>query len=242
MIRFRYFSLVILICSGLISGLDKTNAQDIPFEADEILQKHYAAIGLESKKKINTLISFGALNQLGADLQISIIQKRPSFYRMDVHLNEGRISQGFDGERGWMLNPFVSPDTVAITGPELNQLKESADFDGILVNYHKLGYRITYDAAGIWNERPVLILKLSKESEVSLRFFLDAETYLILKTEARYMINGLPINAQSEFSDYKIRGGVSFPYRIINRNGQLMTEIKIDTIRINEELDDLLFR
>ncbi len=219
-----------------------TSGQDIPLEVNEILKKHYTAIGLDKKMEIKTLVSFGALSQLGNDLQISILQKRPSYYRMDVHLNEGRISQGFDGKNGWMLNPFVSPDTVRITGPELNQHKESADFDGVLVNYQNLGYILNYEAAGVWNEHPVLILKLSKKPGISLRFFLDAETYLILKTEAQYIINGLPINAQSEFSDYKKIGGVNFPYRIINRNGQLMTEIKIDTIRINEELDDFIFR
>ncbi len=217
-------------------------AQNQALELTDILDKHYKAIGLEKKKKIKTLVSIGALNQLGTDLQISIIQKRPSFYRMDVHLEEGRISQGFDGEKGWMLNPFISADTVAITGPELAQLSESAIFDGILVNYESQGYEISYDAAGIWNNSTVHILKLSKGLGTTLRVFLDDQSFLILKTEANYLIDGLPVDAQSEFSEYKKTGGVYFPYKIINRNGQFMTEMKIDTIRINEKLDDLLFK
>lgn len=241
---FRIFKciFVTLIFFG-IAGLNHLAiGQDTPMEVEEILAKHYKAIGLEKKKNINTLVSFGALKQLGTDLQISIIQKRPSKYRMDVHLNEGRISQSFDGKNGWMLNPFVSPDTVSITGAELKQLQESADFDGVLVNYDKQGYTISYDAAGMWKDRPVFILELRKEHGIKLRFFLDAETYLIHKTEANYNIDGLTVEAQSEFSNYKRIKGVSFPYSIINRNGQLMTEIKIDTIRINENLDDKLFR
>ena len=217
-------------------------AQNQPLELKDILDKHYKAIGLEKKKKIKTLVSIGALNQLGADLQISIIQKRPSFYRMDVHLEEGRISQGFDGKKGWMLNPFMSEDTVSITGPELAQLSESAIFDGILVNYDSQDYEISYDAAGVWNNNTVHILKLSKGPGTTLRVFLDDQSFLILKTEANYLIDGLPVDAQSEFSDYKKTGGVYFPYKIINRNGQFMTEMKIDTIRINEKLDDLLFK
>lgn len=242
MIRFHFYLSLIFVCSGLTPGVSQLFSQDKPVELSDILAKHYQAIGLNEKKKIQTLISFGALNQLGTDLQISIIQKRPSFYRMDVHLNEGRISQGFDGKNGWMLNPFISPDTVIITGPELAQLKESAEFDGVLVNYKKLGYSIVYEADGMWNSHPIYILKLSKASGITLKFFLDSETFLILKTEASYMINGHPLYAESEFLDYKKTGGVLFPYQIINRNGQLMTEMRIDTIRINEKLEDILFR
>ena len=236
------YLLSFFLCFGLTPGIPQAYGQDLPKDLNDILENHYKAIGLKEKRNIQTLVSFGALNQLGTDLQISIIQKRPSFYRMDVHLNQGRISQGFDGENGWMLNPFVSPDTVVITGPELSQLKESAEFDGVLVNYKKLVYSIIYDADGTWDGHGVYILKLSKEPDIALKFFLDSETYHILKTEAAYIINGLPLNAQSEFSNYKKVGGVLFPYQIINRNGQLMTEMKIDTIRINEDLEDNLFR
>ena len=242
MIRIRLYFLIPLIPALLLTGISRVCAQDIPQDVEEILNRHYKAIGLQKKKQIETLVSFGALSQLGSDLQISIIQKRPSMYRMDVHLSEGRISQGFNGSEGWQLNPFISPDTTIITGHELNQLRESADFDGVLVNYEKLGYDISYDAAGMWNERPVLILKLTRDDDTELKFYLDAESFLILRTEAVYIIDGLRVNAQSEFSDYRKTGGVRFPYRIINRNGQLMTEMRIDTIRINEELDDILFR
>lgn len=218
------------------------SSQDFTLEVEDILQKHYKAIGLDRKKKIKSLISFGKLNQLGTDLQISIIQKRPSFYRMDVHMDEGRISQAFDGREGWALNPFISGDTIEIKGPELIQLAESADFDGVLVNYKKLGYSPGYDASGVYNGRPVYILKLTKEDGNSLRFYLDEESLLILKTEAEYNIGGMPLRAISEFSDYRKVSGAYFPYKITNRNGQMMTEMRIDTIRINERLDSKLFR
>lgn len=238
----KKFRILILVNAVLTLSFMPAASQNQPMELNDILQSHYKATGLENKKNIQTLISFGALSQLGSDLQISIIQKRPSFYRMDVHLDQGRISQGFDGKNGWMLNPFVSADTVEIAGPELIQLSESADFDGILVNYKKHGYEINYESAGVWKGQAVYILSLKRQPSTTLRFFLNAETFLIMKTEADYMINELPLKAESEFSDYRVSGGVKFPYRIINRNGQLMTEIKIDTIRINEPLEDFLFR
>ena len=227
---------IVISCPARLAG------QDLDQGAIDILQKHYTAIGLESKNKIKTLISIGMLAQLGSDLQISIIQKRPSFYRMDVHLPQGRIAQSFDGRDGWSLNPFVSEDTLEITGPELVQLRESADFDGVLVNYEKLGYTPVYEASGVHNGRPVHILRLTKRDGSSLKFYLDEESFLILKTEADYNISGLPVQAISEFSDYRKTSGVYFPYKITNRNGQMMTEIRIDTIRINERLETKLFR
>jgi outer membrane lipoprotein-sorting protein len=237
-IRFR----VMLVLAALATIMGTVKAQDETVELEQILSNHYKSTGLENKRKINTLITVGKLNQLGSDLNITIIQKRPTFYRMDVHLEDGRITQAYNGEEGWMINPYLSADTVAITGPELVQLAESADFDGILVNYEELGYKIEYESAGVLGARPVYILKLTRDPSSIIRVFLDANNYLIVKTEAEYSIEGFPLQALSEFSDYRKRAGVMFPYRIENRNGQLTTEIRIDTIRINERLDDILFR
>lgn len=238
----KKLNIIVFLATVVTIFTGRSFCQDFSLDADDILQKHYSATGLELKKNIKSLISIGMLSQFGSDLQISIIQKRPSFYRMDVHMTESRISQAFDGRNGWTLNPFISEDTVEITGPELVQLRESADFDGVLVNYRKLGYSPSYEASGIYNGRPVYIIKLTKGDGSSLRFYLDEETFLILKTEADYNISGMPIQAISEFSDYRKTAGVYFPYKISNRNGQLMTEIRIDTIRVNERLNTKLFR
>ena len=130
----RLLPVVIVVITIIQSNSSNLWAQEKRLNVYDIIDKHADATGLSSRIKVNTLVSFGKINQFGEQLDITILQKRPDKYRMDVHFAEARITQSYDGIRGWSLNPFISKDTVAIEGYELEQLLESAIFDGILFN------------------------------------------------------------------------------------------------------------
>lgn len=231
----QHFLLLCFLLSGLYGFAQNETT------VNEILSKHAKSIGLNQRIKVNTMISYGWIEQFGNQLEVTILQKRPDFYRMDVHLPQGRITQAFDGSKGWNLNPFISSDTIWMEGFELQQLKESAVFDGILFNAKELGYTITYEGAGKIENRPTFILMLKKENGNNLKFHLDQKKYLILKTEAEFTIDGLPYRVSSEFKDYVRIKGMNLPFSITNNNGQMLTEMRIDTIRTNIQLENGLF-
>ena len=54
-------------------------AQDLPL--DDILLKHYKAIGFENLQKVNTIIMTGTMIQQDA-MPVKIIRKRPDKYLM----------------------------------------------------------------------------------------------------------------------------------------------------------------
>ena len=238
----KFTSLLILFSA--ISGLFLSSvwAQNIDPKAEAILKKHADAIGIQQLEKISTLVSIGLISQMGSDMQVSILQKRPNLYRMDIHLEEGRISQAFDGEKGWMLNPFVFQDTVEISGSELAQLMESALFDGVLLNSSGLKYKLSYGGEDHIATAPSFVLILKKPGGNRMKFFIDKKTYLIRRTEASFSINGFPVEANSVFSDYRTIKGITLPYMIENTNGQLKTTIRIETVRFGEDIEDLLFK
>ncbi len=208
---------------------------------DTILKKHAKAIGKEKRDKVKSLISFGFIDQLGTRMEVSIIQKRPNKYRMDVHLPDGRITQAFDGKTGWMLNPYVFEDTVEISGMELNQLVESAFFDGILFEAAKLNYTLSYGGEDAILHGPCHIILLKKPHGDRMKFFIDKKNFLIKRTEIRYLIDGFPIEAHSIFSDYRNIQGLTLPFLVENYNGQMATKIIIDRIRLDESVEDGLF-
>ena len=228
---------IALLCTFIV----KAHAQDLDLRVDSILQNHAKAIGMQQRKNIKTLISIGSISQMGSKMQVSILQKRPDKYRMNVHLEQGHISQAYDGNKGWMLNPFVSPDTVEITGMELKQLVESAIFDGILFNATALHYSLSYGGEDNIVTTPSYVLILKKPNGDRMKFFIDKKSYLIRRTEAKLYLNGFPVEAFSTFKDYRNIHGIIFPFMIENTNGQLTTRIRFDTVRINEKIDNRLF-
>jgi len=229
------------ILAFCILCITQSHAQNTDIRIQSILDKHADAIGFSERKNINSLISFGSINQLGNTLKITILQKRPDKYRMDIHLNDGRITQAFDGKKGWTLNPYLSTDTLIIEGIELRQLIESSLFDGILFNADKLNYTLEYGGEDQIASTPSYILILKKPSGDRMKFFVDKSDYLIKRTEANIFLQGFPYESNSVFSDFRTIEGMVLPFKIQNNNGQLSTQIIVDTVRVNEKIEDGLF-
>jgi hypothetical protein len=209
---------------------------------NDILIRHESATGLKARQKVRTLTSIGKITQMGNTLPISIIQKRPNKYRFDVHLDEGRITQAYDGMFGWSYNPFDGNDTVQLAGQELAQIRESADFDGILHTYRQKGF--TIQLAGIVKVGPqdAYKIQIRKPNGEVMNFYLDVRTFLVMKSDVGLIINGMPYMAESVFGDFRKVGGMILPYYIQTRNGSMLTEIRIDTVRLNESMEDYYFR
>jgi len=238
-IIFRYLILTILVFNGL--AINQSNAQKKDIRVQSILDHHAKAIGFSKRQTINSLISFGSIEQMGNDLRVTILQKRPNKYRLDIHLDDGRITQAYDGRIGWSLNPYLSPDTITIEGMELRQLIESALFDGILFNADQLNYTLEYGGEDHIASSPSYILILKKPSGDRMKFFIDKTDYLIKRTEASIFLQGFPYESNSIFSDFREIEGMRLPFRIQNNNGQLSTQIIVDTVRVNEVIEDGLF-
>lgn len=208
----------------------------------EILARHEQASGLKSRQKIKTLTSIGRITQMGNTLPISIIQKRPNKYRLDVHLDEGRITQAYDGMFGWSFNPFADTDTLQLEGPELAQIRESADFDGMLHSYRQKGFSIQLAGKVKVGPQDAFKIQIKKPSGEVMNFYLDVVTYLVIKSDVGLIINGMPYLAESFFGDFRKVAGMILPYFIQSRNGSMFTEIRIDTVRLNETMEDYYFQ
>ena len=209
---------------------------------NEILAKHELVSGLSSREKIKTLTSIGKITQMGNTLPISIIQKRPNKYRFDVHLDEGRVTQAYDGFYGWAFNPFNGIDTLPLEGPELAQMRESADFDGILHSYRQKGFAIQLSGKVKVASLDAYKIQIKKPTGEIMNFYLDVNSFLVIKSDVGLLINGMPYVAESFFGDFRKVGGMVLPYFIQTKNGNMLTEIKIDTVRLNETMEDYYFQ
>ncbi len=209
--------------------------------AQEIIQKHELASGLSAKLKVQTLTSIGKITQMGYTVPISILQKRPDKYRFDVHLPDGRITQAYDGRTGWIYNPYHVNDTTALEGPALLQIKESANFDGLLHTYQQQGFLASYLGVKKVANQAAHHIRLNKLTGESISFYIDTVTFLVIKTEAEILVSGVPFLAESFFGDYRKTGGMTLPYHIQSINGSMITEIQIDTVRINEPMGNIYF-
>jgi hypothetical protein len=86
-------------------------------------------------------------------------------------------------------------------------------------------------------------IKLTDENGDETIYYIDAENFVILKTENTITMRGEPIKTESTLSDYKpVADGIIMAYSHTDSyNGQVMSTLAIDTVILNPQIDLSIF-
>jgi len=208
---------------------------------EEIVARNLEARGgIDKIKSIQTIKQVARLNSQGMDVGMTMYGKRPNMTRKELMMGQQRILYVFDGKTAWVLNPLTGSNAPSvISGPELEGIRQEADFDSPFVDYKAKGYTIalvgTEDAAG----RKMYHLRLTSKSGAVQECYLDAETALEARTVSPSPMGSL----EEEFSDYRDVQGLKMPFNVRTlQNGRRVAEISIERIELNGTVDDDLFR
>lgn len=223
----------------LMSVLFFAQAQDL----DKILKNHYDAVGQEKLSNLKSLTFSGKILQGGMELPFNMYTSRPLKFRMDITVQGQKIVQAFDGEIGWYINPMMGTmDPQDMSPDQIKDMKKQADMDGDLYNYEKKGSTLELIGTEDFEGTEVYKLKLTdKEGDITY-YFMDSETFVIIKTTAKRMVQGTEVESESLLSNYQMIDGVAFPFSIsTGANGQMMVEIEMDNVDFNSKFEDAFF-
>ena len=208
---------------------------------DDIVAKNIEAKGgLAKMKSVLTLKQTSQMTVQGMEGSLTVYNKRPNMVRQEMTLAGRVITNGFDGQVAWIINPMAgSSRPVVLAGPQLEQIREQSGFDGPLVDYRGQGSAATLEGTETLGDRKVLHLRLTSLAGQVTHFYLDAATYLDVKqtNESEQM------KLEQEFGDFRDVDGIKAPFLIRQIiNGVVQSEIKVQKIELNLPLDDALFR
>ena len=164
------------------AAISFTTAQDL----DKILDNHFETIGQKNLKNVKTIQANGKAVMMGMESPFQMISKRPDKIQVTVEVQGAKIIQAYDGETAWMINPMMgSADPVDMTGPEADGLIESADLDGQLWNYKEKGHQLELEGTEEVDGAEAYVLKLTKKNGNIDYYYLETESYLILKMKSK---------------------------------------------------------
>lgn len=213
--------------------------------ADELLEKNLKAMG--GKEKLAALKSMkmtGKMKMGPMEAPFIITKSRPSNTRMDFTIQGMTGTQAYDGATGWQLMPFMgNKDPQKMTDEQLKDIREEADFDGPTFDYKAKGNKVEYVGKEDVQGTPAYKLKVTTKDGKESNLFLDAETYLLIRSEATRNMNGQDIEMETTFGDYKLVDGLYFPYSMEahakgKEGGQ---SIAIETMELNPKVDKTMF-
>src|ERR1035437_9572094 len=219
----------------------------IPQDADEIVNKYvYATGGLDKILAIKTIKMSGKVTAGSMDILFSQICKRPQMVLMESTIQGMTMKQAYDGTQGWTINPFMGKKEPDLMSKDAEKsIQRNADFEGQLINYKDKGSKIELIGKEDLEGSQVYNIKLTDKNSDITNFYIDADSYLIVKQNDKLKFDTKEITAESILSNYKQVDGVMFPFSIESKspdNPMGNAKIVVDSIETNLTVDDSIFK
>ena len=233
--------LIPLLALGLVLA-PVVHAQTV----DEVLAKHFEAEGgLDKLKSLQSRRVTGTM-MMGPGMEAPIIleQKRPGKRRIEFTVQGMTGVQAFDGERAWSLLPFMGKtDPEYASEEDSKNERDESDFDGPLVDWKAKGHTVELVGKEAVQGADAFKLKVTKKNGTIQYYYLDTETYLLVKQEGKTKRRGTEFDGESFFSDYKDVDGYMVPF-VMEQGAKGMEQrqkMSFTKIEMNVPLDDSRF-
>lgn len=213
------------------------NGQDL----SEMLDQHFSVVGQEKLAEVKTITVYGKIIQIGTEFSFVQRMKNPNKFMLEADIQGQKMIQAFDGENGWMIIPWISPDIQDLTGIQLKQAKEQTNIEGDLYNWEEKGHQAEYLGTEDVEGTETYKIKLTKKEGDEIFYFIDSESYVILKETRKMTVQENEIEIESFPGNYEMINGIAFPMSIKTSTMGQETEILFDSVKIDLELDDSIF-
>jgi hypothetical protein len=214
---------------------------------EEVLARYVAARGgLDKIRAVKTIRMSGTMTA-GPGVEAPFTQevKRPDLRRLEFTLRGMTGVQAFDGETAWVMLPVPQAPPPRVLSPEETRAaEEDSDFDGPLVDYRQKGNQVELVGKEHLPGGEAWKLKLTLKSGSERYLYLDAQSFLEVRGEARRTVRGRDLEGEVIFSDFRAVDGLVFPYAIETgpRGSSRKQKLVIEKIELNVPIDESRFR
>lgn len=214
---------------------------------DSILSKYSEAIGGRSSwDSVKTLKITGYSTVMGMDIPFTQYVKRPGLWLLEIQVQGMKILQAYDGSSGWMVNPMMGSKKAQKTDEATTKsYKANSLVGGKLMNIKEMGYTVELEGKEDMDGKEVYRLKLTDKDGDVTSFFVDALSFLILKSSGKMIRMGNEITTETTFSNYTKVNNVLIAFLSDQKltgtqiDSQIIT---IDKVEINVNIDDKIFK
>jgi outer membrane lipoprotein-sorting protein len=231
------FSGLLLLGSWTLPGLAQTEK--------DILENMIKALGgrqVLSEIKDTKISGTIEVIQIGMNAPMTIYQKEPNKYRMEMEIMGYSMIQVFDGEKAMMTNPQTG-EVMELPPDQTNDMMRQALGNDATLHPEKYGITYTFKGKEEVNDRQYLVLEQKFQDGFASTLYLDANTYLPYKSKSKSLgPTGTEVESEVIFSDYrKVSNTMAAFSMAIYQEGVESIQMNIKEIAYNTGLDDALF-
>lgn len=228
----------------VLAALTFAAAGAFAMDLEELVAKALDAQGgAAALKAVQSQKVTGKIVTQGMEMPITMLTARPNLMRVEVSVMGMSIVQAFDGTTGWSINPMTgSQDPQPMGEFETKNVRLQADMDGPLQNWEARGWVGEYVGQEDVEGTPAHRLRIDTKQDIVIDMWLDAETFLTLKQNAKIKFEQQEIESQMYFSDYRSQDGLVIPFALETRQGDVvMMNMSFDVIEFGVAVDPAVF-
>ncbi|MCF6333693.1 MAG: hypothetical protein L3J11_10460 [Draconibacterium sp.] len=231
-------SIAILSLFLIVASVNVVQAQTL----EKILDKHFKAVGQQKLVSAQTYFMKAKINQMGMEFPMEMRMERPNKFRVETEMQGQKMIQAYDGEIGWTIVPWISPDPQELAGDQLKQAIDQADFEGELYNYEEKGYSADFIGKVNVDGKEAYKIKLTSKDGSVKNYYIDAGTNLIIKVKAKVKAMGKEVEVEQIMSDYKDFDGIKMATKMESVTGMGTMSIIIEEFKVDQKFDDAIFK
>ncbi len=203
---------------------------------DKIIEKVIETMGGKDKLlTVKTIKKMGNGEQQGVKYPVNYYAVHNISERSDFSFNGLTGYQIITKDSGFNFSPFGGMATPErMTDADVKLATDEFDLESPLVNYQAKGHTIDLmeneDIDGV----DAIQLRANLKNGKTIFYFIDPDTYYIIRTTAKGVSNGQEFSNTSNYYNFKkTKEGILFPFTVDN--------VTFDNIELNIPLDDKLF-
>jgi len=209
---------------------------------NEVLDKHFKAVGQDKLANVKSYYIKAKVSQMGMEMPMEMKVKMPDMFIISVDVQGQKMIQAFDGEKGWMVAPWVGPDAQPLAGDQLEQAKQQVNLEGELYNFDKKGSTVELMGKVNVDGKDMYRIKLTGSDENSKEYFIDAQTYYVAKVKAKVSSQGQTVDVEQVMSDNKTIDGITMPMKIETKSPMGTGSVIMEEVKFNEPFDNAIFK
>jgi outer membrane lipoprotein-sorting protein len=220
------------------SGLAQTSKEIV----DKMIEAQGGRATLEKVKDM-TLTGTLEIVSMGISGSMTMYRKEPNKARMDMEFMGMVMTQSFDGENAWGVNPNTG-SVEDMPEDQAKELQRMAMGNEALLHPEKHGITFTYKGKETIEGKDYLVVEQAYDDGHIETLFLDAKTYLLHKAKSMSAnMAGVQVDTESFVSDYKEVDGlmVWHTMRIVQEGEESMV-MNFTEVTINSGLEDSFFK
>jgi hypothetical protein len=232
-----------LLLSLLVLGISGVSFSQT---ADEIIEKYVKAVGGRDKyKSITNMRTTNVSKGMGMDINTVSTQTSNGSQRSETSIMGMTSVQAFDikSKTGWYIEPFSGDKSVhKMNEEQTKSMMENPRLEPTLMIYKELNATADYLGKEDFEGVDVHLIMITMPSKSITYYYIDAETFLILKQKSKEKFEDKEYENEVYFSDYRAEDGIMMAHTTEGYNdGKVSWQSRIEKVEFNVKVDENSF-